>query len=90
MTPRSPEPLKQIPPYVRLDCQPEGCQAKVMELHCASVPAQRLAEMGVHVGAVLRVQRSAPLGGPLLIEVQGSLVALGRRLAHHVLTRTLP
>jgi len=77
-------------PYVSLDRQPEGYRLKVMELHCGPIPAQRLAEMGVQVGAVLRVQRSAPLGGPLLIEVHGSLVALGRRLAHGVLTRTLP
>ena len=90
VTPRSPEPLKSNPPDVRLDCQPEGGRAKVIELQCGPTPARRLAEMGILVGAVLRVQRSAPLGGPLLIEVQGSLVALGRRLAHRVLTQTLP
>lgn len=77
-------------PDVTLDNQPEGSRAKVTELRCGPTVSQRLAEIGVQVGAVLRVQRSAPLGGPLLVEVHGSLVALGRRLAHGVLTRTLP
>lgn len=50
---------------------------------------RRLAELGILVGAKLRVLRSAPMGGPILIEVQGSTVALGRALAREVSVRVL-
>lgn len=74
---------------VRLDCLPKARWAEVVELSCGREATRRLVDMGIFVGAVLRVQRCAPLGGPVLVQVQGSLVALGRRLARQLTVRAL-
>jgi ferrous iron transport protein B len=39
----------------------------------------KLRQYGLHVGDRVRVLRSAPLGGPLLVEVNGREIALGAR-----------
>jgi len=76
--------------HLSLDALPAESRAEVVDLHCSRHSARRLAQLGIVAGAVLRKQRSAPLGGPVLVEVQGSMVALGRRLAHRVFVRVLP
>ena len=45
----------------------------------------RLATMGLLPGAVLSVLNRGPLGGPLLIEIDGTRIALGRGVARKVL-----
>ena len=45
----------------------------------------RLTQYGLHVGDCLRVLRVAPMGGPLLIEVSGREIALGRSIAEMIL-----
>lgn len=44
----------------------------------------KLRQLGLLPGDVLRVTRCAPLGGPLLVEVQGRMIALGRGVASQV------
>lgn len=44
----------------------------------------RLRQSGLHIGDELRVLRSAPLGGPLLIEVGDRELALGGVLAEKI------
>ena len=41
----------------------------------------KLKTYGLHIGYHLRVLRVAPLGGPLLVEVNGREIALGRTVA---------
>jgi Fe2+ transport system protein FeoA len=48
----------------------------------------KLKQHGLHLGDTLRVLRSAPLGGPLLVEVDGRELALGRAVAEHLLVET--
>ena len=45
----------------------------------------KLRQYGLHVGDCVRVVRSAPLGGPLLIEVNGREIALGRFVADEII-----
>ncbi len=45
----------------------------------------KLNQYGLYVGDVVRVVRVAPLGGPLLVEVNGREIALGRTLAEKIL-----
>lgn len=47
--------------------------------------SQRLNQMGVHTGDSITVKRNGVLGGPILIQVRGSNVALGRGMARHIL-----
>ncbi len=46
--------------------------------------SQRLNQMGIHAGDPVKIKRNAVLGGPILIQVHGSEVALGRGMARHV------
>ena len=45
----------------------------------------KLMQYGLHVGDSVKVLRSAPLGGPLLVEVSGREIALGRAVAERIL-----
>jgi ferrous iron transport protein A len=47
-------------------------------------------EMGIHSGDQVRVLRKAPFGGPLVIENQGTQVAIGKQLAEKVQVKVLP
>lgn len=51
--------------------------------------ALRLARLGIRPGAVVRLAGTGPLRGPLLVEVEGTRVALGRGVASRVLVRPL-
>lgn len=73
-----------------LHALPVGSRAEVVLVQCSRQTTRRLTQLGIVVGAVLQVQRSAPLGGPILVEARGSMVALSRRLARRVLVRVLP
>ena len=44
----------------------------------------RLSQHGLFLGDRLRVLRAAPLKGPLLIEVNGREIALGRGIAEKI------
>jgi ferrous iron transport protein A len=80
----------QDTPFICLDAVPRARRAQLVRLCCDSLAIRKLAELGIVVGAILSLQRSAPLGGPVLVDVQGSQVALGRRLARQMLVRVLP
>ena len=49
---------------------------------------RKLRQYGLHVGDDIRVLRTAPLGGPLLVEVNGRELALGRAVAEKILVET--
>ncbi len=45
-------------------------------------------ELGLRAGALVRVLSRFPLGGPLVVDVDGSVVAISRRLARRVNVRS--
>lgn len=49
----------------------------------------RLTQLGFLPGNKIRVIRSAPFHGPLLIEVEGREIVLGRGIARHILVERL-
>jgi ferrous iron transport protein A len=49
----------------------------------------RLAQLGFLPGNKIRIIRSAPFHGPLLIDVEGREIVLGRGIAHHILVERL-
>jgi Fe2+ transport system protein FeoA len=63
---------------------------QVVEITGGREISRLLSQLHIRVGAVLRVERAAPLGGPLLLECEGGTVIVGRRLAEHVRVRVLP
>ena len=44
----------------------------------------KLNQYGLYAGDMVRVLRIAPLGGPLLVEVNGRELALGRAVAEKI------
>jgi len=46
---------------------------------------KRLADLGIVVGARIKVVRKAPFGGPIEVEVAGSRFLIGRRLAERII-----
>ena len=93
MTPRGNDPTIKRPvseiTSIRLDILPRESCAEILEVPSGQGTTRKLAELGIAPGATVQVRRHAPLGGPILLEVQGTMVALGRKLAHKVLVRKL-
>jgi ferrous iron transport protein A len=59
-------------------------KAKVMGVQGGWGIRRRLEQMGIHPGDIIMVLRYGPLGGPILIEVHGFQVALGRGIASRI------
>jgi ferrous iron transport protein A len=68
-----------------LDLIAEDKKAKVIDIKGGAGIRQRLSQMGVHPGDIVTILRYGALRGPLLIEVHGSQVALGRGIASKVI-----
>ena len=64
-------------------------RVRVIEVSGGRDVSRLLSQLHIRVGAVLRVQRAAPLGGPLLVECEGGSVIIGRRLAEHIRVEVL-
>ena len=69
---------------MRLSDAPFNKTVKVIGVEEGSLQS-KLSQHGLFKGDCLCVIRSAPLDGPLLIEVNGRTFALGRRVAKKVL-----
>lgn len=59
-----------------------GAPVRLVEVRASRKLTHRLAEMGITTGVILTVIQDA--GGPLLVAVRGSRVAIGRGIAHHL------
>ena len=65
----------------------KGDRVKVVELEGGWGVRQRLNQIGIYEGDVLLVKRSAVFGGPIVVEVHGTEMAIGRGMARHVAVR---
>jgi ferrous iron transport protein A len=68
---------------------PTSQHAEVVTVEGGRGARRHLAQLGIQPGGVLLVVRSAPMGGPILVEVRGSTVAVGRGLACKIRVRLL-
>lgn len=62
-----------------------GTPLRVSSIEGGHDVRSRLATIGVLPGVVLEVVTRGPWGGPILVEVDGTRVALGRGVAEKVL-----
>ena len=67
-----------------LDEVGEKKKAKVIDIQGGWGEKRRLNQMGIHPGDVVTVVRYGALGGPMVIEVHGFQLALGRGIASQV------
>jgi len=67
-----------------LDQMSENKKARVIDIQGGWGIRRRLGQMGIHPGDIITMLRFGALGGPILIEVHGFQVALGRRIASRI------
>ncbi len=70
---------------ISLDQLPLGQSAEVVQIGAAKAIRRRLLDLGVLPGVDLRVLQSA--GGPLLVAVRDSRLAIGRPIAQTVFVK---
>ena len=63
----------------------ESRKARVIDIQGGQGIRQRLGQMGIHPGDIITILRFGVLRGPILIEVHGSQVALGRGIASRII-----
>lgn len=63
----------------------KGAWARVLRLDGGENVRDKLTQHGLYPGDCVRVLRTAPLGGPLLVDVNGREIALGRGIAQKIL-----
>jgi ferrous iron transport protein A len=68
-----------------LDKVYENKKATVIDIQGGQGIRQRLGQMGIHPGDIITILRYGALRGPILIEVHGSQVALGRGIASRII-----
>lgn len=86
---RRPVRPRPVSPGSSLDNVPAGQSVQVIEIAAGRAANLQLAQLGIRSGARLAVRRSAPLGGPVLVESAGSVVAIGRGMARKVHVKSL-
>ncbi len=63
-------------------CQvPTGASVWVVALEGGHTSRRRLNHLGIHAGDIITVRRNTVFGGPLLISVHHTTVAIGKGLA---------
>ncbi len=67
----------------------ENKKAKVIDIQGGQGIRQRLGQMGIHPGDIITILRFGVLRGPILIEVHGSQVALGRGIASRIVVEKI-
>lgn len=68
-----------------LDRVPPGKVVKVLAIGGGRGLRQRLLRLGIQPGEEIKVLRSAPLSGPLMVEGKGGVFVIGRGMASRVL-----
>jgi Fe2+ transport system protein FeoA len=62
-----------------------GTCVRVVEV--PSAEAERLVRHGIRPGVSLTIDQDAPLGGPRIVRIRGTRLAIARSLACHILVR---
>ena len=65
-----------------------GQTVRIMRIEGGLGIEHKLRQLGLFPGDNARVVRHAPLGGPILVEVGGRSIALGRGVASRVIVET--
>ncbi|OGN90260.1 MAG: hypothetical protein A2Y88_02540 [Chloroflexi bacterium RBG_13_48_10] len=75
---------------VRLTDIERGKQVKIIALEGDSRYMTRLNQSGLYPGDLAKVVRIAPFDGPVLLEVCGMEIALGKSFAERILVEVVP
>jgi ferrous iron transport protein A len=62
----------------------KGDWVRILRLEGGAGLEDKLTQHGIYPGDCVRVLREAPMGGPLLVDVHGREIALGRGVAKKI------
>lgn len=63
-----------------IDARPRA-KLRVTEILGGKGTRQQLSQLGIQVGSVMTVLRNAPFSGPVMVDLQGTSIVIGRRIA---------
>ena len=63
---------------------PKGETAKIIDYRGGRNVDFKLRQLGLSPGRMVKILRYAPMGGPLMLEIEGRSVAIGRGIAARV------
>ena len=66
-----------------------GQEVELLAVHGGWGIRRRLAEMGLNPGVKIRVMQSNFWGGPIIVAVRDTRLALGRGMAHKIMVKPL-
>lgn len=66
---------------------PVGARAQVMSLRGGFGLQRHLASLGIVPGKIVQKITIQPMGGPIMLEVEGARIAIGRGMAGRVMVR---
>ena len=66
---------------------PVGARAEVMSLRGGFGLQRHLASLGIMPGKIVQKITTQPMGGPIMLEVEGARIAIGRGMAGRVVVR---
>jgi len=72
-----------------LDQLSPGDEARVLDIRGGRGLQRRLSHLGIRSGDTLRMSGRGAFRGPLLVQIHGMRVALGRGVARHILVEPL-
>ncbi len=83
--------MKNLSNAERLSELKEGAKAHIIGIRGGPpIYRQRLLDLGLIPGTIVKVTREAPLGDPIEIELKGYSLALRKKDAWHILVEPLP
>ncbi len=62
-----------------------GKSARVLEVTGGPGLHRNLSQMGIHSGDMIKISGASAFRGPILVEIHGSRIALGRGVARRIL-----
>jgi ferrous iron transport protein A len=68
---------------------PKGTLVKIVDYRGGRGVGFKLRQLGLCPGREVRVLRFAPMGGPVMVDVEGRSIAIGRGIASRVKVETV-
>ncbi len=72
-----------------LDQVAENKKVRIIDVHGGWGVRRRLSQMGIHPGDIVTLLKYGAFSGPVLIEVHGFQVALGRNIASRIIVEEI-
>ena len=75
--------------FVYLDQVAENKKVRIIDVQAGWGVRRRLGHMGIHPGDIVTILRYGAFAGPVLIEVHGFQVAVGRNIASRIIVEEI-